>query len=151
MWKIGKRGRLKTHIKNKVSRKEYLIHSEAYRIAKKYGDIINVPRILSYDEKKQQMTTVKVGKENVSDYYGEEFSSVPEEVTEKIRNIIQILYDSGIIYPDITGYNFIESRRSKNKRVWIFDFEHAEILPKKPNDFVEEFLGGLNDWNPDFR
>ena len=70
--------------------------------------------------------------------------------TEKIKNIIQILYDSGIIYPDITGYNFIESRRSKNINVWIFDFEHAEILPK-PNDFVEAFLGGLNDWNPDFR
>ena len=74
-----------------------------------------------------------------------------DEFFKAVRVIIQLLYDSGVVYPDITGYNFIESKRNDKTKLWIFDFEHAEVYPKKPDEFVEEFLSGTNSWNPDFK
>ena len=148
-WKLTKHGNLKIHEKKEVTLKEFRIHTLAYDLSKKHK-CLNVPKIIKYNKKTKTMTTVCVGKCNVSDFYGEENHNAPTRIFDKVREVIQLLYDSGIVYPDITGYNFIESG-IKRKRLWIFDFEHAEYLPKTPNWFVEDFLGGHNSWNPDFR
>jgi tRNA A-37 threonylcarbamoyl transferase component Bud32 len=149
-WKLSTSGNLKTHIKQGVSPKEYYIHSELYELSKVYK-CLNVPRILNYNQDTETMTTVCVGTSNVSDFYGEESHKVPRRIFKAVRVIIQLLYDSGVVYPDITGYNFIESKRNDKTKLWIFDFEHAEVYPKKPDEFVEEFLSGTNSWNPDFK
>ena len=149
-WKLSTSGNLKTHIKHGVSSKEYYIHNELYKLSKVYK-CLNVPRIVSYNQKTEIMTTVCVGTSNVSDFYGEESHRVPTRIFEAAREIIQLLYDSGVVYPDITGYNFIESKSKGKTKLWIFDFEHAELYPKEPNEFVEEFLSGTNSWNPDFK
>ena len=149
-WKLTKTGKLETHIKEGVSKKEYYLHNSLYEMSKIYR-CLNVPQILKYNEETQTMTTVCVGKCNVADFYGEDNKCTPPTIFEKVREIIQLLYDSGIVYPDITGYNFIETGTEGKTKLWIFDFEHAEYLPKKTNDFVEEFLSGMDSWNPDFR
>ena len=104
--------------------------------------IVNTPRIISYDERNQVMTMERIGM-NVSDFYGEDHHDVPKKIFYEIRKIIKILYDNNIQYPDITGYNFIEYQN----KIWIIDFEHATFICP----FVNKFIGGLNEWNPDFR
>lgn len=131
------------YIKENVSLNEYQIHQHVYDL-----NIVNIPKIISYNEKTKQMTMVKVGKMNVSDFYGDLAENIDDELFSKIRKIIKTLYDNNILYIDITGYNFIEDE--ENDKLWIVDFEHATLNPKIKNDFVEKFLKGANEWNPEF-
>lgn len=131
------------YIKENVSLNEYQIHQHVYDL-----NIVNIPKIISYNEKTKQMTMVKVGKMNVSDFYGDLAENIDDELFSKIRKIIKTLYDNNILYIDITGYNFIEDE--ENDKLWIIDFEHATLNPKIKNDFVEKFLKGVNEWNPEF-
>ena len=89
---------------------------------------------------------VKVGLMNVADFYGEKAEDIGKELFAKIRAIIQTLYEYNILYIDITGYNFIENANT----LWIIDFEHASYNPKRKNKFVERFLQGADEWNPEF-
>ena len=90
---------------------------------------------------------VRVGTMNVSDYYGESATHISDKLFDKIRNVVQTLYNHDILYIDITGYNFIENVN----KLWIIDFEHATYNhPRKTDPFVEKFLGGHNGWNPEF-
>ena len=84
----------------------------------------------------------------IADKYGDDITHVPIEIISQIRNIIKILFDDGIEYIDITPYNFIE----KANVVYIIDFGHAYEKKKNhhTNWFLEEFLQGVNKWNPDF-
>mgnify|MGYP001446689733 CR=1 FL=1 len=145
-WNFSTRGNIKTHVKQNVSENEYILHREVFNLSKKYN-CLNVPKILEY--KNKIMTTVRIESLNVADLYGED--DVPVDVFNNIREIIQTLYDSGIIYPDITGYNFIETQCRGKSKIWVFDFEHAEYMPNQPNNFVEKFLSGENFWNPYFK
>ena len=131
------------YIKENVSLNEYQIHQYVYNL-----NIVNIPKIISYNEKTKQMTMVKVGKMNVSDFYGDLAENISDQLFSKIRKIIKTLYDNNILYIDITGYNFIEDE--ENDKLWIIDFEHATPSPKIKNDFVEKFLKGANEWNPEF-
>jgi tRNA A-37 threonylcarbamoyl transferase component Bud32 len=92
------------------------------------------------------MTMQRIPQMCVSDMYGALSTDVPEHVFTKIREILTILYNHRVYYPDITGYNFIEY----GGHVWIIDFGHAYISDKFKDSFVLEFLYGLNEWNPDF-
>ena len=101
----------------------------------------------------------------VCDLYGENFKDIPENVIKQIRDIVSYLNNIGVIYPDITGYNFIEDKQS---RVWIVDFEHCfyinnyksnelkddnedDINKAKHLDFVNRFCyKNEMSWNPDF-
>jgi tRNA A-37 threonylcarbamoyl transferase component Bud32 len=131
------------YTKENVSLSEYRIHKYVYNLG-----IVNIPKIKTYDKKTKQMKMLRVGKMNVSDYYGELAEHIDDELFAKIRNIIQTLYDHNILYIDITGYNFIEN----NKKLWIIDFEHASYnYPRKTDKFVEKFLAGHNGWNPEFK
>jgi hypothetical protein len=71
------------------------------------------------------MRTRKINALSVADMYGADFEKVPATIISQIRDIIKKLYQAGIIYPDITGYNFIQD---SNDRVWIVDFEHCFYL-----------------------
>jgi tRNA A-37 threonylcarbamoyl transferase component Bud32 len=84
---------------------------------------------------------------NVSDYYGEKETNISPELFTKIRTIVKTLYDNNVVYPDITGYNFIEY----DKRIWIIDFEHSNFKPLLTDTFVVKFINGLDKWNPNFK
>ena len=130
------------YTKENVSLCEYKIHKYVYNL-----NIVNVPKIKSYNKKTKQLKMVRVGTMSVSDYYGETAEHINEDLFARIRNIIQTLYDHDILYIDITGYNFIEN----DNKLWIIDFEHATYNhPRKTDEFVEKFLEGHNGWNPEF-
>jgi RIO-like serine/threonine protein kinase len=151
------------YIKENVFTREYRIY--------KYLDNLNlkfIPKLYDYDKEKNILKTQRIKKLSVADFYGDKFENVPENIIEKIRNIITDLYNIGIVYPDITGYNFIED---KNSHVWIVDFEHCfyinhynskennelssiddDVKDKEEHlDFVNKFcFKNENSWNPYF-
>jgi len=135
------------YIKHDVGMHEYVMHKHIYEL-----NILNVPRIISYDYHNKILTMEKVNNMSISDFYGEQIDQVPNNIVNKIREIIKRLHDNGIEYPDITGYNFIEYGNG----IWIIDFEHTKFVDKdsikKSNnyEFIINFINGLNSWNPEF-
>lgn len=129
--------------KQNVSEKEYKIQSILYNT-----NIVNVPRPYSYDNNTKELKMRNIPNLSIADTYGEEFHKVPQNISEQIRNIISTLYQYGLEYPDITGYNFIEYQN----KIWIVDFEHAQFNNDraKYDPFILEFIKGANSWNPQF-
>jgi tRNA A-37 threonylcarbamoyl transferase component Bud32 len=87
----------------------------------------------------------------LSDIYGDNSDDIPKWIWEKIRTMIEILYEEqNIEYVDITPYNFIE----KDGKIYMIDFGDAYINESDglvpSNWFLQEFLDGENKWNPDF-
>jgi tRNA A-37 threonylcarbamoyl transferase component Bud32 len=130
------------YIKHSVSLKEYEMHKYVQRLG-----IVNVPKILAYDRDTRIMLMERVNYMNVADYYGEKDADITPELFQKIQKIIKTLYDNNVVYPDITGYNFIEY----NGKIWIIDFEHSNFKPLLQDDFVVQFINGTNKWNPQFK
>jgi len=124
----------KMFVKQNVSKEEYRLQ----RLASSY---VNVPEIFHYDPKKKVMTMEKLGI-NVADMYGDD---VPAYLFEEMQKIIRTLFEHGIYYPDITGYNFIESE----KGVYLIDFGHA--TQKTIDPFIYDFMNGHCAWNPRFK
>ncbi len=132
-----------TFTKQNVEPHEADIHEKIYNM-----NIVNIPKIYSYDKDTKTLIMERIPNFCISDMYGENLSDVPDYILTDIREIIRKLYDSNIEYPDITGYNFIEY----DDRVWIIDFEHAKIKNKNTiNSFMCDFINGYNNWNPDFK
>lgn len=136
---------------SKIFTKENVEHNEfalAHLASKALK--IKTPRIISFNESTKTLVMTKMKFSNVADYFGDKNNQTPHYIYDKIRKIIKKLYDSGIIYPDITGYNFLID---KKENIWIIDFGHAYV--KSPDDeddpFVVEFLNGKNGWNPNFK
>lgn len=156
-------------VKENVSLHEYNMHNYIYN---NFSNILNVPKIESYNRKTKQLRMQKIPAMCVADFYGEDIEFVPQHVIAEIRRIIKVLYDNHIVYPDITGYNFIVD---DNGAVWILDFEHAHFYfdfehartrgsvshrgkqnfvlfeTEHGEPFVNEFINGLHSWNPDFK
>jgi tRNA A-37 threonylcarbamoyl transferase component Bud32 len=84
----------------------------------------------------------------LADMYGDQPSALPAPLWSKIHHIVSTLYEQeGIIYVDITPYNFIEHE----EKVYIIDFGDAYYKGTRPrNWFHEEFLANPCSWNPDF-
>ena len=139
---LSNMGRYAHYKKKNVSLHEWKMHDFVHSL-----NIVNTPKIIRYNKQKQLLTLPYLGCNTIANLYGDEDKDTPIEVFEEIRKIIKELYKYGIIYPDITGYNFIQGQ----KRIWIIDFEHAEYMPDKSNEFVEKFIDGYNGWNPDFK
>lgn len=110
---------------------------------------INIPKIINYNPITKTMQMEKIHGMSVADFYGESFDSVPNWVIGQIRQIVSTLKSANIIYPDITGYNFIIG---PNDKIYIIDFEHARFWfsSDNSNEFVDQFIGGAKSWNPDF-
>ena len=130
------------YIKENVSLTEYKLYAHVYDMT-----IVNIPRPMKYDPEIKILTTINIGKMNIADYYGELAENISDELFVKIRTVIQILYDHNIVFPDITGYNFIEC----GKKIWIVDFGHAYFDINPNHTFVEKFIAGHNGWNPEFK
>ncbi len=132
------------YTKENVSLAEYEMHQKVFNL-----NIVHAPRVISYNATTKQMVMERVCVMNVSDWYGDDANVIHEELFDRIRAIIQILYDHNILYRDITGYNFLEESSDK---LWIIDFEHATYHPTgiPRDDFVNAFLDGMNKWNPEF-
>jgi tRNA A-37 threonylcarbamoyl transferase component Bud32 len=86
---------------------EYNMHNYIYHLG-----IANVPKIISYNKKTKLMEMEKIPSMCVADIYGENFSDLPDWIKKQIIHIIQTLKFHNIIYPDITGYNFIEYKEN---------------------------------------
>ncbi len=121
-------------VKQNVSKQEYRFQVLA-------SSYVNVPTILDYNPKTKVMTMEKLGM-NVADMYGDD---VPAYLFEEMQKIIRTLFQHGIYYPDITGYNFIETE----KGVYLIDFGHATQRTIDP--FIHEFMNGYCGWNPRFK
>jgi tRNA A-37 threonylcarbamoyl transferase component Bud32 len=147
------------HLKKNVQTKEYRIYKYLENL-----DLPFVPKLYSYDKKTQTLKTQKINGLNLSDLYGEKWENIPDNIMEKVRDIITKLYEIGIIYPDITGYNFIQDHQSK---IWVVDFEHCfyfnnyNINPIETTiedkeqqshiEFVIQFcFENIQSWNPHF-
>lgn len=129
-------------IKENVEKKEYLLHKYIYKLG-----IVNVPKIYHYDSENGYMVMQRIRGMSISDLYGEEAGGVSADTFERIRAIVQQLYNNQIEYSDITGYNFIEW----NGKLWIVDFGHANYIAGRiSNRFLLSFLSGKNKWNPAF-
>ena len=126
------------YTKKNVSFKEYQIH----KLAEDHYDF--VPKIFSYNMTTLELKMQLIKPMCISDFYGDESHKVPSKIFDKIRYILNMLMDIGIIYQDITGYNFIED---VNGKVWIIDFGDALLF----DPFVIEFLNGSNNWNKNYR
>jgi RIO-like serine/threonine protein kinase len=84
----------------------------------------------------------------IADKYGENINNIPTDIQEQILDILWMLYNEcGILYLDVTPYNFIE----KDGKVYVIDFGDA-----KQGGELNEYLQDLFDtwklkWNEDFR
>lgn len=132
------------HIKSNVDLHEYNMHNYIYHL-----NIVNVPRPVKYDRKTKQLYMELIPSMCISDFYGEDMTKVPEEILSKIRETVKRLYENNIIYPDITGYNFIEFK----EKVYIIDFEHCYFAFGAKDSYVKAFIEGteVKEWNPDFK
>ena len=139
-----------------VSLHEYTIHRRIYNILHELQKTetvpVMVPKVRSYDRERQCLTMSRIDGDNLSDIYGENFDDVPANLTRAVREAIRLLYSYRIVYPDVTGYNFVLSRSG---HLYIVDFEHASYFPADRAEidwYVQEFVEGeYADWNPDFR
>jgi RIO-like serine/threonine protein kinase len=126
------------YTKKNVSLKEYQIH----KLAEDHFDF--VPKIFSYNMTTLELKMQLIKPMCIADFYGDESHQLPSKIFEEIRRIIKMLMEIGIIYQDITGYNFIEDSDGK---VWIIDFGDALLF----DPFVNKFLNGSNNWNKNYR
>ena len=134
-----------TVIKSGVSFKEFTLQQIVYQLK-----IVNVPKIIEYNRETKEMIMQKINGDCLSNIYGENASDISPKLFKKVRDIIKKLYINNVEYRDITGYNFIKDKTGK---IWVVDFEHAFgiDLNHEVDDFVANFMDGLNDWNPEFK
>jgi tRNA A-37 threonylcarbamoyl transferase component Bud32 len=132
------------YIKKDVTQHEVDMHQYIYDLQLPN---IHVPKIVNYNKTTREMTLVKIDNMNISDWYGAAEKNITPQLFDNIRQIIKTLYDNNIVYPDITGYNFIEH----DNKLWILDFEHSYFRKHKHTQFVQKFIKGMNKWNPNFK
>ncbi len=137
---------------------EFVIYDYIYKLTEDCRDIIHMPKVFNFDNITQKISMEKITHMNISDFYGENWNEVPKWIQLEIKKIIKTLFFKGIIYPDITGYNFIE----EDEKIWIIDFEHSFIYnlsydrmsptQKIHYDFLQKFISDENcGWNPYFK
>ena len=121
----------------------------------------NVPRVVRYEKALERMKMELVRGETLAEWFGEHPSLIPEDIWTEVRRLVMVLYEAGIVYSDVTGYNFMIERESG--KIWMIDFEHCtarapgpftdgDELAEGESWFVREFLSGDsgNVWNEDF-
>ena len=130
-------------IKSNVSYEEFKIHKHVSQL-----NIVNIPRIVSYDKVNKIMKMERINGSSVADFYGENIADIPLTVLKSIRDILYVLTSNNIEYPDITAYNFIVD--DKTDEIWIIDFEHAKNNTNITDEFILSSCEKINKWNPDF-
>ena len=133
------------------TRKDAELEIELQNISASYGFS---PKILNttFDDDKCVIEMEDLGDECVFDNYGDDPADVPEHIWVEIRHILdKLLEEEAIEYVDISPYNFIE----KDGKMYVVDFGDAYYSDEKKGDgyideFLDDFLDGENEWNPDF-
>lgn len=118
-------------------------------LQKAAANLVFTPKIHSavFTETDCTITMGKIDSLCLADMHGDKDKDLPNHFWLKIQTIISTLYEAGIIYVDITPYNFIEH----NGTLYIIDFGDAYYKGTKPrNWFHTEFLDLPYGWNPDF-
>ena len=87
-------------VKENVDKHENLMHKHIYRLK---IDGLNIPRPVMYNKTTRQLVMANIDGMSVSDMYGDTIEDIPDDVFEKIREMLIKLVDSGIEYPDFTG------------------------------------------------
>ena len=132
--------------------KDAELEIELQNISASYGFS---PKILdaAFHDHKCVIEMEDFGKNTIFDIYGNDPENVPDHVWDQIRHILNTLFEEeGIEYIDISSYNFME----KDGKVYVIDFGHAYYSEDKLeedgyiDEFLDDFLGGDNEWNPDF-
>jgi hypothetical protein len=108
------------------------------------GNISVAGPFLTEEKRSNIMIMERVNGNDLATIYGSGDGDTPNPVYERCRNIIITLRDEGIIYPDITSYNFMLDT-NPNPNLWIIDFGHA----REVSWFIGDFIDGNNGWNPD--
>ena len=121
----------------------------------------NVPRVVRYEKALKRMRMELVRGDTLADMFGDVADDIPEEIWTEVRRLVMVLYEAGIVYSDVTGYNFMIEPESG--KIWMIDFEHCTARAPGPftngderaegeSWFVREFLSGDsgNVWNEDF-
>lgn len=94
----------------------------------------------------------KVPGKSLYEIYGDEPSNIPNNVWTQIRHMVrELYYKEGIVYVDITPFNFM---MDEEENVLIIDFGDAyyEEEGQIRNWFHEQFLDDcINSWNSDFK
>ena len=134
-------------VKSNVEKHEIFMHKYIYNLK---IDGINMPRLVTYNKKTSQLVMANIDGMSVSDMYGENIEDTPDDVFEKIREILVKLVDNGIEYPDFTGYNFILDNNVPDK-IWVIDFEHTACVENITNKFIMGVYNGEKMWNDDYK
>ena len=88
-----------TFVKKNVEENEFLFQNMVQRFLP-----INAPKIFVYSRETKTLEMENLnGWMSVSDMFSEDVTEIPTEIFESIRYIIQVLFDNGIVYNDITG------------------------------------------------
>ena len=106
------------------------------------GGISVAGPFLTEEKRSNIMIMERVNGRDLATEYGSGDGDTPDDVYDRCRNIIITLHNEGIIYPDITSYNFMLDDENE---VWIIDFGHA----REVSWFIRDFIDGHNGWNPD--
>ena len=130
---------------------EYSVKKEAELLmnASLYGFAPEVYNVI-YEKNKARIVMEKIDGLTISEVYGTDSADVPQEIWEKILNILNTLYNQEKVeYIDISPYNFM----IKDGNIYIIDFGHAYYINenKEIDWFLKEFMDGDFCWNPDFK
>lgn len=85
-------------------------------------DLPFIPKFYGYDKKSCILSTRRIHGHCLADKYGDCYDDLPEHVKLKTKEIIIELYKYGVVYPNVTGYNFIED---VNKKIWLVNFKYS--------------------------
>lgn len=138
--------------KNCVSKREFEL------LKKAYDNGIPTSKPLDYEPETLTLKMEKISGMSLADFYGDTPEGLREIITsgamDKVKEIVKNLKEIGIIYPDITGYNFMIN--SETEEIYVIDFGHAfELNQEQFNHvlFVKEFISGRHTpiWNPNFK
>lgn len=133
------------YVKHGVSKHEYEIHKYVFESGK-----VLTPKIIEYDEEKKVLVLEQLDGMSVSDKYGDAYEKVPKRVQNKIRKNIKELKKLGIIYVDITGYNAYETP----KGIYQLDYGDAKWEgdeTEEEKEYLNNYLKGIEGWNPEYR
>jgi tRNA A-37 threonylcarbamoyl transferase component Bud32 len=106
------------------------------------GGIYVAGPFLTEEKRRNIMIMERVNGRDLATEYGSSDGDTPYDVYDRCRNMIITLHNEGIIYPDITSYNFMLDYENE---VWIIDFGHV----REVSWFIRDFIDGHNEWNPD--
>jgi len=138
----------------KTKIQELKFHEKAYEILKDHVPKISFSMSIADNiDSNVYIIMEKINGMSVADMYGENPLDIPANIFENIRQMLYILKENEIDYIDITGYNFMIDA---DEKLYIIDFEHCidREVHTNINDgkswFLNQFLSGVNIWNPDF-